>query len=127
MTLFGVDDGVARNLGLNLSLARLSNLLLATVMTAGARLTVGPLSFIWLMAPHKARMLGFYKPLVQRLMASAIRGILIMFADWCGRMVMFPNQIPNGLLATLSACQILSGYFADSVSNGRYFNPVRPR
>lgn len=34
------------------------------------------------------------------LMASAIGGLLMMFADWCGRMVMFPNQIPVGLQAT---------------------------
>ena len=29
-----------------------------------------------------------------------IGGFLMMFADWCGRMVMFPYQIPAGLLAT---------------------------
>lgn len=46
------------------------------------------------MAPHMVRMLGFHKPLAQGLMASAVGGILMMFADWCGRMVMFPNQIP---------------------------------
>lgn len=80
--------------------ARLSILLLAAVMTANATLTVGPLSFVGLMAPHMARMLGFHKPVAQGLMASAIGGLLMMFADWCGHMVMFPNQIPAGLLAT---------------------------
>ncbi|WP_072144188.1 iron chelate uptake ABC transporter family permease subunit, partial [Citrobacter freundii] len=27
-------------------------------------------------------------------------GVLLVFADWCGRMVLFPYQIPAGLLST---------------------------
>ncbi|MCH4565640.1 iron chelate uptake ABC transporter family permease subunit, partial [Halomonas sp. EGI 63088] len=27
-------------------------------------------------------------------------GLLLVFADWCGRMMMFPYQIPAGLLST---------------------------
>jgi iron complex transport system permease protein len=29
-----------------------------------------------------------------------VGGILLVFADWCGRMVLFPYQIPAGLLST---------------------------
>lgn len=100
LTLLPMGSASALSLGVPLVRARLSILLLVAVLTAGATLTVGPLSFIGLMAPHMARMLGFHKPVAQGLMASAIGGILMMFADWCGRMVMFPNQIPAGLLAT---------------------------
>ena len=100
LTLLPMGSASALSLDVPLVRARLSILLLAAVLTAGATLTVGPLSFIGLMAPHIARMLGFHKPLAQGLMASAIGGILMMFADWCGRMILFPNQIPAGLLAT---------------------------
>ncbi len=90
----------ARGLGLPLLRARLVLLLLAAILTAGATLTVGPLSFVGLMAPHMARMLGLRKAIPQTIAAALIGGALMLFADWCGRMVMFPNQIPAGLLAT---------------------------
>ncbi|HEY0211173.1 Fe(3+)-hydroxamate ABC transporter permease FhuB [Acerihabitans sp.] len=90
----------ARSLGLPLARARLVILLLAAVLTAGATLTVGPLSFIGLMAPHMARMLGFRRAMPQLVMAALLGAMLMLLADWAGRMVMFPNQIPAGLLAT---------------------------
>ena len=65
-----------------------------------ATLTVGPLSFVGLMAPHMARMLGFRRALPQMVIAALLGGLLMVFADWCGRMLLFPYQIPAGLLAT---------------------------
>jgi ABC-type Fe3+-siderophore transport system permease subunit len=90
----------AKAVGIALTPTRLLILLLAAIMTAIATLTVGPLSFVGLMAPHMARMMGFRRAVPQWLMATLIGGLLMVFADWCGRMVFFPNQIPAGLLAT---------------------------
>lgn len=90
----------ARSLGLALTPARITILLLAAIMTAAATLTVGPLSFIGLMAPHMARMLGFRRAIPQWMVASILGGVLMVLADWCGRMLIFPSQIPAGLLAT---------------------------
>jgi iron complex transport system permease protein len=75
-------------------------MLLAAVMTAVATLTIGPLSFVGLMAPHMARMMGFRRAGPQLMMASLLGGMLMLLADWGGRMLLFPNQIPAGLLAT---------------------------
>lgn len=90
----------ARAVGLPLVSARLSILLLAATLTAAATLTVGPLSFVGLMAPHMARMLGFRRAMPQLMMAAILGGLLMLFADWAGRMLLFPYQIPAGLLAT---------------------------
>jgi ABC-type Fe3+-siderophore transport system permease subunit len=90
----------AKSVGLALTPTRVAILLLAAVMTAAATLTVGPLSFVGLMAPHMARMMGFRRAVPQWMVASILGGLLMVFADWCGRMVIFPNQIPAGLLAT---------------------------
>ncbi|EOB3108227.1 Fe(3+)-hydroxamate ABC transporter permease FhuB [Yersinia enterocolitica] len=90
----------ARALGVALAPSRLAILLLAAIMTAAATLTVGPLSFVGLMAPHMARMLGFRRAIPQLFIAAILGGLLMVFADWCGRMLLFPNQIPAGLLAT---------------------------
>ncbi|GHK35278.1 hypothetical protein ECZU06_24030 [Escherichia coli] len=58
LTLMGLDDGVARNLGLALSLARLAALTLAIVISALLVNAVGIIGFIGLFAPLLAKMLG---------------------------------------------------------------------
>lgn len=90
----------AKSIGMALTPSRMAILLLAAVMSAAATLTVGPLSFVGLMAPHMARMLGFRRAMPQWMVASILGGLLMVFADWCGRMVIFPDQTPAGLLAT---------------------------
>ena len=89
-------------MGIALTPARLTILLLAAVLTAMATLTVGPLSFVGLMAPHMARMLGFRRALPQMVIAALLGGLLMVFADWCGRMLLFPYQIPLGYWRPLS-------------------------
>ncbi|ERH71714.1 Fe(3+)-hydroxamate ABC transporter permease FhuB [Serratia marcescens] len=100
LTILPLGGATARSVGIALTPARLTILLLAATMTAMATLTVGPLSFVGLMAPHMARMLGFRRALPQMVIAALLGGLLMVFADWCGRMLLFPYQIPAGLLAT---------------------------
>ncbi|KAA8995498.1 Fe(3+)-hydroxamate ABC transporter permease FhuB [Affinibrenneria salicis] len=90
----------ARAVGVPLTPARLTLLLLASILTAAATLTVGPLSFVGLMAPHLARMMGFSRAVPQLACSAVIGALLMVTADWCGRMILFPFQIPAGLLAT---------------------------
>ncbi|AIR61622.1 iron ABC transporter [Cedecea neteri] len=91
----------AQALGVALSRSRISILVLAAGLVAAATLCVGPLSFVGLMAPHMARMLGFRRAMPQLLVAIAIGAGLMLLADWLGRSLIFPFQIPAGLLATL--------------------------
>ncbi|WHQ74872.1 Fe(3+)-hydroxamate ABC transporter permease FhuB [Pantoea sp. Lij88] len=100
LTLLPLGSATARSAGMALTSARLSLLLLAAALTACATLTIGPLSFVGLMAPHMARMLGFRRALPQLLLAGLLGGGLMVLADWCGRMLAFPDQIPAGLMAT---------------------------
>lgn len=100
LTVLPLGGETARSLGVALKPSRFALLLLAAALTAAATLTIGPLSFIGLMAPHIARMLGFRRAMPQLIMAALMGGLLMALADWCGRMVAFPNQIPAGLLAT---------------------------
>ncbi|HAT4982006.1 TPA: Fe(3+)-hydroxamate ABC transporter permease FhuB [Serratia marcescens] len=100
LTILPLGGATARSVGIALTPARLTILLLAAVLTAMATLTVGPLSFVGLMAPHMARMLGFRRALPQMVIAALLGGLLMVFADWCGRMLLFPYQVPAGLLAT---------------------------
>ncbi len=100
LTILPLGGATARAVGIALTPSRLALLLLAAVLTAAATLTIGPLSFVGLMAPHIARMLGFRRALPQQVMAALLGGGVMVAADWCGRMLAFPDQIPAGLLAT---------------------------
>lgn len=100
LTILPLGGETARSIGMALSPARISLLLLAACLTAAATLTIGPLSFVGLMAPHIARMMGFRRTMPHIVMSALIGGLMLVFADWCGRMLMFPYQVPAGLLST---------------------------
>jgi len=101
LDIMPLGAATARSLGIGLNRARLALLLLVALLTACATLVVGPLSFIGLLAPHMARLLGF-SCARQHLVGAALIGMLLMvLADWVGRQIMFPYEIPAGLVASL--------------------------
>ncbi len=89
----------ARALGIGLGRTRAILLVLTAIPTAVATLVIGPLSFVGLMAPHLARVLGFRRALPQLFAAAVLGGLILVAADWAGRMLIFPWQVPAGLLA----------------------------
>ena len=100
LTILPLGGDTARAVGIALTPSRVALLLLAASLTATATMTIGPLSFVGLMAPHIARMLGFRRTMPHIVMSALAGGLLLIFADWCGRMVLFPYQIPAGILST---------------------------
>ncbi|MCW2483854.1 iron chelate uptake ABC transporter family permease subunit, partial [Candidatus Symbiopectobacterium sp. NZEC135] len=100
IAIMPLGASVAQSVGVALRPARMLILLLAAGLVATATLVIGPLSFVGLMAPHLARFLGFRRALQQIVIASLLGGMLMLIADWLGRVLIFPYQIPAGLLAT---------------------------
>lgn len=80
---------------------------LAGLLTAAATLTVGPLSFIGLMGPHLAREAGLARALPQMVGAALIGGGLMVAADFVGRTIVSPYQIPAGLVSALIGAPFL--------------------
>ena len=101
LDLLPLGAPTARALGVNVTWSRLILLLVMAVLTAGATLVVGPLSFVGLLAPHMARLLGLARAREQFVGAALLGGLLMIAADWLGRILLFPNEIPAGLVATL--------------------------
>ncbi len=100
IAIMPLGASVAQSVGVALRPARMLILLLAAGLVATATLVIGPLSFVGLMAPHLARFLGFRRALQQIVIASLLGGMLMLTDDWLGRVLIFPYQIPAGLLAT---------------------------
>jgi ABC-type Fe3+-siderophore transport system permease subunit len=91
----------AQALGMHVRRARLAILILTAGLSATATLVVGPLTFVGLIAPHLARMLGFQRALPQLAGAALIGALIMVSADWLGRTLLFPRQVPAGLVAAL--------------------------
>ncbi|EJD9743476.1 iron ABC transporter permease, partial [Salmonella enterica subsp. enterica serovar Bareilly] len=100
LTILPLGGDAARAVGMALTPSRIALLALAACLTATATMTIGPLSFVGLMAPHIARMLGFRRTMPHMVISALAGGVLLVFADWCGRMALFPYQIPAGLLSS---------------------------
>lgn len=84
----GVPDAKARSLLLGFCAA----------VTGIATLLVGPMGFVGLMAPHIARRMGL-AAVGAHLSGSALLGAgLLVASDWLGRIVIFPWEIPAGLV-----------------------------
>jgi iron complex transport system permease protein len=107
LDLLPLGPQAAQAIGIRVNLARASLFALAAAMTAAATLVVGPLSFIGLMGPHLARELELRRAAPQLTGAALAGGGLMMLADWFGRMIVFPYQIPAGLVSALVGAPLL--------------------
>ncbi|WP_129140281.1 Fe(3+)-hydroxamate ABC transporter permease FhuB [Modicisalibacter coralii] len=101
LDLLPLGASTAQALGLPVGRARLALLGLVALLTACATLVVGPLSFVGLLAPHLARLLGFSRARDHLLGAALVGALLMVVADWLGRQWLFPQEIPAGLVASL--------------------------
>ncbi|RWP86781.1 MAG: Fe(3+)-hydroxamate ABC transporter permease FhuB [Mesorhizobium sp.] len=99
LDILPLGEITARGLGLRLGWVRATLLALTALATATATLVIGPLSFVGLMAPHLARMLGFRRAVPQLLASAIAGGLILVAADWAGRTLIFPWQVPAGLIA----------------------------
>ncbi|WP_109476869.1 Fe(3+)-hydroxamate ABC transporter permease FhuB [Paraburkholderia sp. C35] len=101
LTVLPLGEPVARALGVDTRHARPLLFLLIALHTAAATLIVGPLSFVGLTAPHFARLAGARRPLAQIALAAPIGALMMVVADWLGRELLLPRELPAGLVATL--------------------------
>ncbi|MEP7457445.1 Fe(3+)-hydroxamate ABC transporter permease FhuB [Phyllobacterium sp. SB3] len=100
LAILPLGPAVPMGLGVGPETSRMLIAAAVACMTGMATLIVGPLSFVGLMAPHLARMSGMRSALTQTYAAGLIGAIIMVFADWLGRHIAFPWQVPAGLLAT---------------------------
>ncbi|MDU8923856.1 Fe(3+)-hydroxamate ABC transporter permease FhuB [Pasteurellaceae bacterium LIM206] len=107
LEILALQAPMAQSLGLNIIKVRWILILFSALLTAVATLIIGPLSFIGLLVPHLARTLGACRARSQLPVAALLGGMIMVLADWLGRQLLFPYEIPAGLVATL----IGGGYF----------------
>ena len=93
-----LDDKTAKNLGVNVNLARLVISLVAVLLASVATAVAGLFAFVGLLIPHIGRSLvgTDHKVLIP---FSALAGaLLILTADTVGRTIIAPNEIPASII-----------------------------
>ncbi|TXY28887.1 iron ABC transporter permease, partial [Vibrio mimicus] len=101
LTLISIGRGFAAARGLSASRASLVLLILVAALCALVTATMGPVSFVGLIAPHMAMMIGAQRAPSQLLLAALVGGTLMLWADWLGQALLFPAQIAAGTLVAI--------------------------
>ncbi len=107
LTMAPLGRGTGHALGLSVFAGQTSLLLMASLLTAAGTLVVGPFTFVGLMGPHFARMSGCRGALASLFVAALFGALVMILADWLGRNLLFPYQIPAGLLAAAVGCPLV--------------------
>ena len=94
-------DDVAAGLGLNIRSTRVWALIIGVAISTAAVSIVGTIGFIGLVAPHIARRLVGFRHLPLMLSSGLIGGLLLVTADFIGRILIAPKDIPSGLVVAL--------------------------
>ncbi|WP_294906977.1 iron ABC transporter permease [Tatumella sp. UBA2305] len=101
LTLLPLGSQVASSLGLALRPVTGVLLVFCAILSACATLLLGPMSFIGLLAPQVTRQMGIRHVTVALPVTALTGAVLMMTADTLGRMIIWPFQIPAGVMAVL--------------------------
>ncbi|MGY0615599.1 iron ABC transporter permease [Vibrio sp. FJH11] len=96
-----LGEVIPQVVGVTLKPYRLLMLAVAGVLTAISISCVGAISFIGLLAPHCARLLGLYRHTHLIPAAGMTGAILLIWADGLGRTLMPPSEIAAGLVVSI--------------------------
>ncbi len=94
-------DDVAAGLGLSVKSTRVWALVVGVAISTAAVAIVGTIGFVGLVAPHIARRLVGFRHLPLIVVSGLIGGLLLVTADFVGRIVIAPKDIPSGLIVAL--------------------------
>ena len=93
-------DSVAIGLGVRLQAMRIGTLIVTVCLTALAVAVCGPVGLVALIAPEAARYLGGQHGVP--VLNSALTGAtLTVFADWIGRTILAPIELPVGIIMAI--------------------------
>jgi iron complex transport system permease protein len=101
LNALNLGEDIDQGLGLRLTIKR-GFLLLLSVAIAGVTVTVaGIIGFVGLIAPHVARRLvgSMHEGLIPT--SALVGGFLVIFADFVGRIINPPTEIPAGIVTSI--------------------------
>lgn len=101
LNLLHLGNEWAFSLGLPLNLARGVLLIAASLLSGLAIAMVGGITFVGLMAPHGARLLGISNYKILLPVTLLLGSTLLIWADIAAQHLLYPFDLPTGLLVSL--------------------------
>ncbi|OCC05491.1 Fe3+-hydroxamate ABC transporter permease FhuB [Labrys sp. WJW] len=101
LTILPLGQVISRGVGVPIRASHIVLISITALLTGTAVVSVGPLSFVGLLAPHMVTMSGLQRPLHQLFGSAMLGACLMVLADWLGRNLLFPFEIPAGLFAAI--------------------------
>lgn len=95
------SDEISTGVGVSTSKTRLLIIILVVTLSAISVSVVGAIGFIGLLAPHIARQLVGPRMLRLLPLTLCLGGILLIVADFFGRFILAPKEIPAGIIVSL--------------------------
>ncbi len=100
-------DDRAASLGVRVGLIRVVGLIAITLLAGGATAIAGPIGFIGLMVPHCVRwFVGPDQPWIF-IYSLVVAPMLLLLSDIIGRIIMFPAEVPVGIITGFVGAPIL--------------------
>ncbi|MCM3781361.1 Fe(3+)-hydroxamate ABC transporter permease FhuB [Neobacillus mesonae] len=99
--LLTFSEDTSSGLGLHVKKTRMGVAVIAVLLASIAAANVGSVGFIGLLAPHAARMLVGSNHRQSMVIAALAGGILLAGADWIGRVIIIPKELPSGIVTAL--------------------------
>ncbi len=101
LTLISISRSFATARGVNPQISSLVLLSIVALLCAVVTATLGPVSFVGLVAPHMAMMLGAQTVKKQLLLSALIGSTALLWSDWLGQVILYPHQIAAGTLVAI--------------------------
>lgn len=98
LNVISLGDDIARGLGMRVEWQRSLLLLTSAAMAGAAVATAGTIGLVGLMAPHLGRQLVGPNHEGLMLTAALMGGLIVVLADWLGRILFAPIEIPCGVI-----------------------------
>lgn len=100
-------DERASSLGVHVGLVRTIGLIAITLLAGGATAIAGPIGFIGLMVPHCVRWFVGPDQIWIFLYSLVVAPLLLTLSDIIGRIIMFPAEVPVGIITGFVGAPIL--------------------
>jgi len=101
MNILSMGDDVAKGLGLNTGLIKVTVGVLVILLAGGSVAAAGPIGFVGIVVPHIARsIIGTDHRWVIPL-SGVLGAVLLICADISARYILMPQEIPVGVMTAI--------------------------
>jgi iron complex transport system permease protein len=101
LNMFQLGEDMAVSLGVRTSRMQIAFFGVAAMLSALAVTVAGPVGFVAFVAPHIARRISRTASAASLPVAMGVGAILVLLADYVGKRIIAPTELPLGLTTTL--------------------------